>query len=76
MRVSSIRFGMFVAVALGLDGTGLDDDQDLWRELRLAQVLQGGIGLESSISTGRLFDAGLVTVQAVLLVKGYRRAAK
>ena len=30
--------------AFGLDGTGFDDDQDLWREMRLAWLLHGGSG--------------------------------
>jgi len=49
-----------VEVAFGLDGTGLDDDQDLWRELRLANVLQGGTGLEPEMPVEQLFDAALL----------------
>jgi 5-methylthioadenosine/S-adenosylhomocysteine deaminase len=45
-----------VKVALGLDGTGLDDDQDLWRELRLFHLLHGGCGLAPELSQAALFD--------------------
>lgn len=51
-----------LAVAVGLDGTGLDDDQDWWRELRLFHLLQGGSDLEPEISPQetleRVFAAG------------------
>lgn len=45
--------------AFGLDGTGLDDDQDLWRELRLAFLLHGGRGLDPSLPAAELFGAAL-----------------
>ncbi|MFS8047759.1 amidohydrolase family protein [Rhizobium sp. BR 314] len=47
------------AFAIGLDGTGLDDDQDLWREMRLLYLLQGECGLTRELTTGRLFDAAI-----------------
>lgn len=47
--------------AIGLDGTGLDDDQDLWRELRLAYLLHGGQGISRSFTPARLFDAAIRT---------------
>lgn len=34
-----------VAFAVGLDGSGIDDDQDMLRELRLFKHLQSGMGL-------------------------------
>lgn len=34
-----------VSFAVGLDGSGLDDDQDMLRELRLFKSLQSGMGL-------------------------------
>ncbi len=47
------------AFAFGLDGTGLDDDQDLWRELRLAHLLHGGRGLTRAFTADRVFDAAI-----------------
>lgn len=48
-----------VAFALGLDGTGFDDDQDLWRELRLAYLLHGGGGVARGFSAAAVFDAAI-----------------
>lgn len=47
------------AFALGLDGTGFDDDQDLWRELRLAYLLHGGRDVARSFTAAGLFDAAI-----------------
>lgn len=52
--------------AIGLDGTGFDDDQDLWRELRLAYLLHGGRGLTRSFTAAALFDAAIRTGAKVL----------
>ena len=46
-----LRFGF------GLDGCAHDDDQDFFRDLRLAQRLHNGTGLEPALPPGRLFDA-------------------
>ena len=46
-----LRFGF------GLDGCAHDDDQDYFRDLRLAQRLHNGTGLEPALPPGRLFDA-------------------
>ena len=46
-----LRFG------LGLDGCAHDDDQDYFRDLRLAWRLHNGTGLEQALPPGRLFDA-------------------
>ena len=46
-----LRFG------LGLDGCAHDDDQDWFRDLRLAWRLHSGTGLEHALAPGRLFDA-------------------
>ncbi|MEX0407497.1 amidohydrolase family protein [Aquibium sp. LZ166] len=43
--------------ALGLDGTGFDDDQDIWRELRLFSLLHGGRGLDPDIPAEEVFAA-------------------
>ncbi len=43
--------------ALGLDGSAHDDDQDYFRDLRLAWRLHNGAGLEQALPPGRLFDA-------------------
>ncbi len=47
------------AFAIGLDGTGLDDDQDLWREMRLLYLLQGGRGLTRRLTAQNVFDAAI-----------------
>lgn len=44
-----------LAFAVGLDGTGFDDDQDLWRELRLLWLLHGGRGLQRTLGAGQLW---------------------
>ena len=46
-----LRFGF------GLDGCAHDDDQDYFRDLRLAWRLHNGTGLEPAVSPARLFDA-------------------
>ena len=43
--------------ALGLDGCAHDDDQDFFRDLRLAWRLHNGTGLEPALPPWRLFDA-------------------
>jgi 5-methylthioadenosine/S-adenosylhomocysteine deaminase len=55
-----------LAVALGLDGTGLDDDQDIWREMRVLRLLHGGRDLEPAIAAGEVFDAAIRTGAAVV----------
>ena len=55
-----------VEFAIGLDGTGLDDDQDLWRELRLAYLLHGGHDVIRGFAASALFDAAIHTGAAVL----------
>lgn len=47
------------AFAFGLDGTGFDDDQDLWRELRLAHLLHGGQDLMRTFTAKQVFDAAI-----------------
>lgn len=47
------------AFAIGLDGTGLDDDQDLWREMRLLYLLHGGRSLTRQLTARNLFDAAI-----------------
>ncbi len=46
-----LRFGF------GLDGCAHDDDQDYFRDLRLAWRLHNGTGLEQALPPARLFDA-------------------
>ena len=46
-----LRFGF------GLDGCAHDDDQDYFRDLRLASRLHAGTGLEHALPPARLFDA-------------------
>lgn len=52
--------------AIGLDGTGFGDDQDLWSELRLAYLLHGGQEISRSFTAERLFDAAIHTGAKVL----------
>ena len=49
------RRGM--ALAMGLDGFSVDDDDDAFRELRLTYLLQHGVGLEAGLPRDRLLDA-------------------
>ena len=48
-----------LAVAVGLDGTGLDDDQDLWREMRLLHLLHGGRRMDTLLTASAVFDAAI-----------------
>lgn len=50
-----------VKVAIGLDGVGLDDDDDSLRELRLAQFLHGGVGFEQWLDGPALLHAACDT---------------
>jgi cytosine/adenosine deaminase-related metal-dependent hydrolase len=47
--------------AIGLDGSGFDDDQDLWREMRLLHLLQGERGLSRRLTATKVFDAAIHT---------------
>jgi len=49
------------AFAIGLDGSGFDDDQDLWREMRLLYLLQGERGLTRRVTAAKVFDAAIHT---------------
>ena len=54
---SFMRHGL--AFGFGLDGCAHDDDQDFFRDLRLAWRLHNGTGLEPALPPERLFDAAL-----------------
>jgi 5-methylthioadenosine/S-adenosylhomocysteine deaminase len=43
--------------AIGLDGSGFDDDQDFWREIRLFWFLHSGRGIEPSLTPAAIFRA-------------------
>jgi cytosine/adenosine deaminase-related metal-dependent hydrolase len=47
------------AFAIGLDGSGFDDDQDLWREMRLIYLLHGGRDLTRRLTAAQVFDAAI-----------------
>jgi cytosine/adenosine deaminase-related metal-dependent hydrolase len=47
------------AFAIGLDGSGFDDDQDLWREMRLTHLLHGGRELTRRFTADRIFEAAI-----------------
>ncbi|KAA9388999.1 amidohydrolase family protein [Neorhizobium galegae] len=51
---------------IGLDGGAFDDDQDLWREMRLLYFLHGGRGLERSFTAAGIFDAAIRTGATVV----------
>jgi cytosine/adenosine deaminase-related metal-dependent hydrolase len=51
MRAAGVRF------ALGLDALALDDDDDMLRELRLTQLLHGGLGFDHNVARDEIFDA-------------------
>ncbi len=46
-----------VPMAIGLDGVGLDDDDDALSELRLAWFLHHGVGFEQALDAGTLMQA-------------------
>jgi cytosine/adenosine deaminase-related metal-dependent hydrolase len=47
-------------VALGLDGAALDEDDDALREMRLADLLHGGSGFQTSVTREQTLNAVLV----------------
>nr|WP_305038018.1 amidohydrolase family protein [Neorhizobium galegae] len=51
---------------IGLDGGAFDDDQDLWREMRLLYFLHGGRELERSFTAAGIFDAAIRTGATVV----------
>lgn len=51
--VEMVRTG--VQVALGLDGSALDDDDDYLRELRLMKLLHSGTGIEPDLNLATAF---------------------
>ncbi|MBU1304417.1 MAG: amidohydrolase family protein [Alphaproteobacteria bacterium] len=59
-----------LAVAVGLDGTGLDDDQDWWRELRLFHLLHDGDGLQPETSAQQTLDQVFSAARQVLGLSG------
>lgn len=52
-------------IALGLDGTGFDDDQDLWREMRLMRMLHGGRRMEPDYEAAAVFRSSVETGRKV-----------
>ena len=50
-----------VAVAIGQDGVGLDDDDDALREVRLGYFLHQGIGFDEPLDAGTLLHAACDT---------------
>jgi cytosine/adenosine deaminase-related metal-dependent hydrolase len=55
-----------VPIAIGLDGLGIDDDDDVLRELRLAWLLHQGLGLEESLDAETLAKAACDTGRFVV----------
>jgi cytosine/adenosine deaminase-related metal-dependent hydrolase len=50
-----------VPIAIGLDGVGLDDDDDALRELRLAWYLHHGLGFDTALDAATLMRAACET---------------
>ncbi|SDE76628.1 amidohydrolase family protein [Limimaricola pyoseonensis] len=46
-----------MATGIGLDGTGFDDAQDIWAEMRLFHLLQSGRGLDPALTAAETFEA-------------------
>jgi len=57
--------GHGLEVALGLDGTGFDDDQDLWREMRLMRMLHGGRRMQPDYEAAAVFRSSIETGRKV-----------
>ena len=55
-----------VPIAIGLDGLGIDDDDDALREMRLAYFLHQGVGLEEWLDAGALAKAACDTGRFVV----------
>lgn len=55
-----------VRVAFGLDGAGIDDDQDMWREIRLAHLLHGGKELDPAIPPEWYLQAATTEAASVI----------
>jgi 5-methylthioadenosine/S-adenosylhomocysteine deaminase len=58
-----------VNVALGIDGMGLNDDDDMWQELRLVAKLQGlprGLEMESCLSSSEILCLATVNGAAIV----------
>lgn len=55
-----------VGFAIGMDGTVIDDDQDIWREMRLAHLLHGGRGIDPAAGLAEMFRAATVNGAAVV----------
>ena len=53
----AVRAGL--TVALGLDGTGFDDDQDVWREMRLLRLLHGGRQMDTALPDAEIFRSAI-----------------
>lgn len=51
---------------IGLDGSAFDDDQDLWREMRLLYFLHGGRELDRDFTAADIFDAAIRTGATVV----------
>jgi cytosine/adenosine deaminase-related metal-dependent hydrolase len=53
------------AIAVGVDGLALDEDDDILREMRLVQMVHGGLGFKATWTPAQLFS---------LVVRNGRRA--
>ena len=45
------------AIAVGVDGLALDEDDDVMREMRLVQMVHGGLGFQRDLDAGGIFRA-------------------
>ena len=56
------------AIAVGVDGLALDEDDDILREMRLVQMAHGGLGFKATWTPRRMFAL------AIRNGRGHRRA--
>jgi cytosine/adenosine deaminase-related metal-dependent hydrolase len=55
-----------VPLAIGLDGVGLDDDDDALREVRLGYFLHQGVGFDGALDAGTLLHAACDTGRRIV----------
>lgn len=58
--------GAGLKYALGLDGSGFDDGQDIWQEMRLFRLLHGGTAIDPATTGANVFDAVIANGAAVV----------
>lgn len=60
-----------VPVAFGLDSLGMNDDEDMFQDLRLGEIIQNGPGIDrESIPAGAMFDMATAAGATVAGIDG------